>query len=337
MENSRNNTDEKTHSADEVRAFARSPSAPPASPRIVTTGGNSPTPQAHIDWFAFTVTPPEGAGPLWVIDVLKDMLPLSAIIPTGRGWNGYKERHKLIGLNDTDLGLLAFGGASQRNSCHVELNGQACGLVTAWQAVQAWGQQNEATITRIDMAHDDLDGKELTVETALEWHRTGRFNSNGRPPKARLVDDLGTGDGKTLYIGKRANGKLLRVYEKGKQLGDPNSPWVRVEVELKNKSRLIPWDALTRPGIYLAGSFPCLAYLSAEQAKIKTITKAVSISYESAVNHLHQTGGKLINLMLKANHGDAFAVVNELKREGIPSRLVSYAAHLPDALPEPSP
>ena len=65
------------------------------------------------------------------------------------------------------------------------------------------------------------------------------------------------------------NGKMLRIYEKGKQLGDSESPWVRVEAELRNKSRVIPWDALTRPGSYLAGAYPCLAYLSGRPGQDK--------------------------------------------------------------------
>lgn len=197
---------------------------------------------AHIDWFAFTVTPPVNESPLWLINTLKELLPLKAITATGKGWNGYKQRHNLLGENETALGLLAFGGDSQRGGLHVELTGQACSLIRDWQAVRAWGEFHNASITRIDLAHDDLFGQELTVPLALEWHEGGKFSFRARPPKAKLIDDLGTGDGKTLYIGERANGKQLRIYEKGKQLGDPESPWVRVEVELRNKRRLIPWD-----------------------------------------------------------------------------------------------
>ena len=41
--------------------------------------------------------------------------------------------------------------------------------------------------------------------------------------------------------------KLLRAYEKGKQLGDKNSEWVRLEVELKAKHTHIPFDAVINP------------------------------------------------------------------------------------------
>lgn len=320
-------------------AQARGTNALSAAPRIVTTGGNppiqgtaehAPVTQAHIDWFAFTVTPPEGESPAWLFRTLLEFLPILNFTPTGKGWNGYKERHIIVGLGEANLGLLALGGESQRGSLHVELNAQACALISDWPALQAWGEQYKASITRIDLAHDDLNGDVISIDVGLEWKSAGHFDLNGRPAKALLIDDLGSGDGKTFYVGKRANGKMLRIYEKGKQLGDSQSPWVRVEVELRNKSRLIPWDAVIKPGNYLAGAYPCLAYLSGVQDKIKTISKAVEITLESSVEHLHQTGGKLINVLMHVHSGDAFAVVNELKRDGIPQRLKGYAGFLPD-------
>lgn len=327
-----------------MRASAKLARCGDTAPRIVTTGGNSfpsENPQnpvgaiAHIDWFAFTVTPPDEQGLQWLADSLRQFLPDLALTPTGKGWNGYKHRHTITqGDTSADLGLVAHGGESQRGSIHVELNAQACALVVDWEQVKTWGEQSGATITRVDLAHDDMAGEVVTVDIGLEWLRSGDFTLNGRPAKARLIDDLGSGDGKTLYVGQRANGKLLRIYEKGKQLGDTESPWVRVEVELRNKSRLIPWDTLTRPGHFLAGAYPCLAFLSAVQEKIKTISKAVNISLAAAVHHLRQTGGKLIHVLMQQYGGDAFAVVDEIKREGIPRRLASYSAFLPDVLQE---
>lgn len=261
-------------------------------------------------------------------------------MPTGKGWNGYKQRHN-IHHTQADLGLIAHGGDSQRGSIHVELNAQACALIGDWEQVRQWGECHAATITRIDLAHDDLTGEVVSVDVGLEWLKTGQFSLNGlragkSAVKGRLIDDLGSGEGRTLYIGQRANGKMLRIYEKGKQLGDSESPWTRVEVELRNKDRLIPWDTLIRAGHYLAGSYPCLAFLSQVQEKIRTISKAVKISLAAATHHLRETGGKLINVLLLKHGGNAAAVVNELKREGVPRRLAGYAAFLPVLLREGS-
>lgn len=180
-------------------------------------------------------------------------------------------------------------------------------------------------ITRIDLAHDDLTGTTVSVAQALAWFRQGLFTTGGRAPSARLVDDLGSGKGKTLYIGRRQNGKLCRVYEKGKQLGDPQSPWCRVEVELRAQSRVIPHDVLVRESDYLAGTFPCLAYLSARQDKVRTLKKSAEISYARMIDGLRTQYGPALHVMLLVEGGDPFAVLEQAIRPGTPKRL----AHLP--------
>ena len=310
------------------------------SPHIVIRGetlprNNQTSQTAHIDWLAFTLTPMlEVADNLipWLISHLTIVfgLPDVSVTSTGKGWNGYAQRYN-IG-EDGKYGLIAFGGAKQRGTLHVELNASACALVPDWHTVQQWGGINGARITRVDLAHDDLQGETISIETAKAWYEAGEFTSNGRPPAAKLIDDMGSGKGKTLYIGNRANGKLLRVYEKGRQLGDPSCPWVRVELELRGKGRVIPWDVLTSPATYLAGGYPCLAFLSTVQDKIRTISKAVQITIGSIVHFLRTAGGKSINVLMQVHGGDAFAVVNAIKRDGIPRRLVNYADFLPRIL-----
>jgi len=324
------------NSAHEASAHAHDPGAQSAAPRLVITGGNpfppepiqNPSPAlALIDWFAFTVTPPDGRGLLDLFPDLVKLFVIRDITSTGKGWLGYDERYNL-----GDAGLLAHGGDSQRGSIHVELNATGCTRVTDWDKVMEWGIGHNVTITRIDLAHDDLDGKTVSIEFALQWLEAGAFATNGRPPDSHLRDDLGSGKGKTLYVGNRKNGKLCRVYEKGRQLGNPTSPWVRIEVEFRNKSRIIPWDTIINPGHYLAGAYPCLAFLSETQAKIRTITKAVTISYERAVHHAQQMTGKLINVMMQFHGEDSLAVVNKLRRDGIPHRLQNYADFIPQII-----
>ena len=293
---------------------------------------------AHIDWLAFTLTPPHevSQAPIpWLLSQLFAVLGLPAVpvVSAGRGWNGYAQRFN-IG-EDGQYGLIALGGEHQRGTVHVELNATACAQLIDWHTAQQWGESIGAKITRVDLAHDDMKAEVVSIATARAWYEAGEFTSNGRPPAAKLIDDMGSGKGKTLYIGARANGKLLRVYEKGRQLGDPSSPWVRVELELRNKNRVIPWDVLTTPTTYLAGGYPRLAFLSATQDKIRTITKAVQITLESIVRYLRTAGGKSINVLMQANGGDAFAVVNAIKRDGIPRRLVNYADFLPCILDGP--
>ncbi|MCW5571744.1 MAG: replication initiation factor domain-containing protein [Steroidobacteraceae bacterium] len=221
--------------------------------------------------------------------------------------------------------MLAHGGKAQKETLHVELNAHACARISDWNAVRLWGDVYGANITRIDVAHDDFSGAVVNIARAMQWWQEGAFNSNGRPPRSELIDDLGSNRGKTLYVGRRGSGKLLRVYEKGKQLGDPASPWVRAEVELRNKGRIVPWDTVRAPGRYLAGAYPALGILSGEQSRIRTVRRAVEISYAAMVKTLRMQGGKSLNVMCAVNEGDAEAVLSQVVREGAPKRLAGLS------------
>lgn len=160
------------------------------------------------------------------------------------------------------------------------MNASVCALVPIWHTVQQWGKSIGAKITRIDLAHDDFLGETVNIEKAKAWYYEGGFTSNGRPPAAKFIDDMGSGKGKTLYIGKRQNGKMLRIYEKGRQLGDSSSPWVRVELELRGKNRLIPWDAVNSPATYLAGGYLLWSLVEASKqlgnVSVRTVRRLVA-------------------------------------------------------------
>jgi hypothetical protein len=177
-------------------------------------------------------------------------LPEVAIEPTNSGWNGYDYRVN-IGEHG-QYGLIAFGGNNQRGTFHVELNATACALVTDWNTIRQWGESNEARITRVDLAHDDMEAKAVSIAMARAWYEAGEFTSNGRPPAAKLIDDMGSGKGKTLYIGSRESGKLLRVYEKGRH-SDPSVLW-RVSWNCAAKPRDTAGRAVLPPP--LAGVIP---------------------------------------------------------------------------------
>ena len=321
-----------------MRKHGHGESSAADSPHVVIRGETSPHNKlnqiAHIDWLAFTFNPSAEAQPnpiVWLLPHLHAILglPVTSIQSTGRGWNGYTQRFN-IGENG-EYGLIAHGGNKQRGTVHVELNATACAHVPCWYTVQQWGESIGARITRVDLAHDDLQGEMVNIDKMRAWYEAGEFTTSGRPPTARLIDDMGSGEGKTLYIGKRENGKLCRGYQKGKQLGDPSSQWFRVELELRGKSRLIPWDVLTSPGTYLAGGYPCLAFLSTVQDKIRTISKAVQVTIESIVHYLRTAGGKSINVLMQSMGNDANVLINAIRRDGIPRRLVNYADFLPQA------
>jgi phage replication initiation protein len=282
---------------------------------------------AFIDWLAFTVRAPVDCDRKWLEKALQDVfcVPREGWADHGRGWYGYKHR-----LTLGSFGLLAYGGEAQKGTLHVELNAHGCRLIADWNAVRRWGEAYSATITRVDLAHDDERGQVVDVDCAREWFKQGSFNVNGRPPRSQFIDDMGSNHGRTLYVGRRGSGKTLRIYEKGKQLGDTASSWVRAEVELRNKGRVVPWDVLIAPGEYLAGAYPALQFLSEEQSRVRTTQRVAKISYDAMVRHLRVQGGKSLNVMCAVHQGDGAVVLGLLVREGTPKRL----AGLEDVLQE---
>ncbi|MCB5187511.1 replication initiation factor domain-containing protein [Methylobacillus caricis] len=145
----------------------------------------------------------------------------------------------------------------------------------------------------------------------------GASNNGGRTPD---IEHRGNwknpnGKGRTLYVGHRSNGRYFRGYEKGKQLGDPNSPWIRLEVELKSVDRIIPLDILKQPQDYFAAAYPLLSRFSREPQRIDTIRKTTQISYERTKKWLKRQCGAALHLMLNVE-GNAERVLDLIMREG---------------------
>ena len=325
-------------------ATAPAASLDAASPRDYFSGGNSfppttpqhqisicPTQQlAHVDWLGFTINIADmgdiGAhdAMLWFLMEFHPLSDFFVYEKRRKGWMGYKESYDI----EQGSGMLAVGGEHQRGTLHVEITAKGCASIKDWSAVQQWLERMSAKITRVDVAHDDHDGRTVNIDQCRRWLDEGLFSLGKKEPDRKLYDDLGTGKGRTLYVGKRANGKCFRGYEKGKQLGDKTSPWFRIEVEWRAKDRVIPYDVLTRPGVYLAGSYPAFQFLSAVQDRIKTIKTAVKVSVEQAVSNAKQVVGKLVNVLVGHLHWTPDAVVRTLRRDGIPDRLLPLDKHL---------
>lgn len=295
--------------------------------RHLTPLATAPGSAALIDALAFTVVPPEGESMRWLMEQMSRFLLIDRL-EQRNGCFGFKQSVRFGG----GAGLIAWGGKSQRDRVYFSIQGAGCGTVTDWSGLAEWLRDNKATIKRVDVAYDDFAGEVVTIAWAIDQYRNNGFNAGGRKPRHQVFGDWLAGDtatnGRTLGIGNRISGKYCRIYEKGKQLGDPSSPWTRIEVEWHAKDRLIPHEILIEPGKYLAGAYPCMAFASTEQERIKTIANAASISFEAAVDNARQQTGKLVNLMLRVLGGDIGAVVNDLRRDGIPARVEPYSPHL---------
>ncbi len=286
------------------------------SPRSVIRGETLVSLPVCLDYFSFTV--PGGDVGAIVLEA-QAFLGLSEVEDRGRGMFGYRQSVDLGGY-----GLIAYGGEAQRGTVLVSVNGEGCRRIADFRGVRQWAESLGARITRLDIAADDHESESVDVTRAVQAWRDGLFKVGGRPPKARCIDDFGSGDGRTLYVGSRQGGKLCRVYEKGKQLGDKKSKWTRAEVELHAKDRVIPWDAVTEPVKYLAGSFPYFAFLSLVSERIRTIKRATEISIEAVGRWVKLAAGKSINVLLDHFDGDFVELVLAMRREGIPKRLKGW-------------
>jgi len=295
--------------------------------RLLDPVETAPPAAALIDALAFSVVPPDERSYAWVIEQMQQFLTIENI-EYRRGLFGFRYSARI----GEGVAVIAWGGESQRGRVFFSLMGQGCSMVKDWPGLQAWLEKHRAGIKRADVAYDDYQGKVVSIAWAVEQYQGDGFNAGGRKPRAECFGDWLDGEastkGRTVGIGTRASGKYARCYEKGKQLGDPTSPWTRIEVEWRAQDRHIPYDILTRPGQYLAGAYPCLAVLSEVQSTIKTVAKAVQIVYEKAVENTKLHCGRMVNLMLSVVGGDYAEVVNQLIRPGIPARIEPYSYHV---------
>jgi DNA relaxase NicK len=225
--------------------------------------------------------------------ILIDIFGFGVTVQRDKGVNFYKESYN---LGDSS-GLLSFGG--QNNTVNVQIYGLGAQI-----ALDGWEQRLykylkivNGKITRIDIAADFYDGS-YSVEDAEKDYLNGRFTCAQRAPYCERRGDWYTGrGGRTLYIGKRASGKVLRVYEKALEiLGNlassfidddhflkPFMNWVRVECEWHNQDRICDLEMLIKPGQYLSGSYPAFNALNVIQSKVQTFKKKIQMTFERSL------------------------------------------------------
>lgn len=249
------------------------------------------------------------------------------IVDQGKGMHGFSDSASIILRHSTEvisLGKIAWGGSNQKGRVYLSLPGTATAMIQDWQYMHDWCQEKNAKITRIDFAVDFLEG-EITLDQAAQAYRNGDFNTGGNAPSVSQVGNWLTQDnkGRTLYVGKKENGKELCIYEKGKQLGDALSQWVRAEARILAKDRSIPLEALTDPLRYWRGSAPWFASLVEGMAtKIQTLKKVAQQTITNLVGHASRSYGKLLDVLMDCTGEDAEQVVSLIRRPGCPSRAV---------------
>jgi DNA relaxase NicK len=195
-----------------------------------------------------------------------------------------------------NLGFVAWGGNA--GTYQLYLTGEACeylGINNLLPKLKRIVDLNVMKIKRIDIAHDDYEGT-FNLQSALDMYDNDLFTIRRKPSIRQVGDWHNEHDtkGRTVYIGNRNNGKMMRIYEKGKQLGEESSSWVRWEVELKAVDRVIPTDILESFAGYFTGAYPALKSLcKAKGIEIATVCrKKAGIALEKIAEWLNVTGGK---------------------------------------------
>jgi phage replication initiation protein len=241
------------------------------------------------------------------------------------GMFGFTERHRIaiyVGGVMAEIGSLCMGGEAQRGRWMFQLSGKGCAMVSDWEGLRDLLEGFEAKITRVDLAVDFLQG-EHTVDDAVSMLQEDQFTGKGRRPSSSVAGDWLEGtSGRTLYVGKAKNGKMLRVYEKGKQMGDLSSAWVRFEVQFGNRDRVIPFDCLTAGDAFFAGAYPALAVMvEAAALAIDTTQTDSSINLALLMFHMRRCYGKALHQaesMTGVSHSD---LIEEVRIVGIPRRI----------------
>jgi len=305
------------------------------------TGGNSAE-ELHnvlIDTLSLTSKFEKLPSPVWcftdeqVIDWFSDQLSkTTGLVMYGDhagGKNGFKESRKLRYSDDRpyeQLGFIAWGGDHMRGAFQLYITGEACEYLSInnlFPVLHEFAQRMQMVIKRIDIAYDDLEG-DKTVDDAVKAWSAGAFTFTRQP----LLSQQGNwvkpdGKGRTVYIGSRSSGKMLRVYEKGKQLGDPESTWTRWEIELKAVDRVIPLQAMLTPHNYFKGAYPALrGFISGVVGEvIKTVSKKAKITVEKAVGHIKTQYGAYIGVLSGIYNAERLVSLL-IKNDRIPNNLI---------------
>lgn len=191
-----------------------------------------------------------------------------------------------------EVGSVSGGGESQRDTFCFTLKGEGCTFaLVGWEfRVHQFFDGFFPKITRIDLARDCFHYGDLSIEACVVAYEDHAFSYQNRKPKYIQHGCWLDGHSRTFQVGKRESGKLVRFYEKGHQFGMMDDQWVRAEVELRSVNRVIPWEALIKPGDYFAGAYEFCSWLvhQVQATKVKTQTKVAEVSVEACMRWVNR-------------------------------------------------
>lgn len=241
-----------------------------------------------------------------------------------RMWQFYPQSCVFVDREGEVVGKIGLG--DRNGTVCISLMGTGTRWVRSWDNTARVVNELRGRITRCDVAFDDYHGEHLNVHALRDDALAGAFAEGGRPPGSRFISDEGSGKGCSLYVGSKGH-KELNAYEKGKQLGNPASPWVRVECRMYAKHQFIPVEILTRPLDYLRGAYSHLSSLLVGVCtRIKTTRAQVEASAVALIRWAKTQMGPSLNLIAEAV-GEGFAefLREHIVREGHPGRFKGIA------------
>lgn len=247
---------------------------------------------------------------------------------TERLWN-FRYQYSATLIDETGTVCGKIGMTTDGEYC-ISLAGQGCQHVPNWPYVERVANDLEGYLTRLDIAVDDLTGETFDIHHFRNLYLDGEFTMNGRPPEGRWVDDMGSNKGCSLYVGQKGH-KQLNVYEKGKQLGDPDSAHTRCELRLYAKRYDLPLDALSNPGKYFGDAYPMLAaFVIGECERLQLKERMVNASAKAMLRFLNTQAGTALQLVLESlgeEHGVEL-IKQYIARSGRPGRYKSFVGDL---------
>jgi phage replication initiation protein len=160
-----------------------------------------------------------------------------------------------------------------------------------------------------------------TTAPSYAYHESGVLSERGK---------LIASSGRSFYVGKRSNGKMLRCYEKGLHLKDERNPkWVRWEVELRNIDREIPLDVLINPSKYFSGSYPALERFGTAPERIKLQAKKLNATADHCIKYAVLHSRRVINLLKQIHQYSSDEIIDlftkELDDDDFPKRIKADA------------
>ncbi len=238
-----------------------------------------------IDWLKFR----SKLSPFELLDVVRpafgsvgELLEIRTGAKARDGWSFAAE----LVLPDHSIAHIDYGGDSQRGWVRFDMSGKGCEWVQDWELLERLCMAiPECEIKRIDIAFTTSDASVVNDDLVVSAFELGKFGCGGRPPTMRSIINSDPCAGKTRYIGKRESHKFLRCYEKGWELlkslpsdaeflkkpgvaiavdhlGMVNAADLyRVELELKDVDKFIPWTVIGRRDDVFAGAYPFCADL----------------------------------------------------------------------------